>query len=94
MPAGPASQYRGLLSHGAAVLALTAAACAHQPEPNAKARPAIEAVIQAEADFANAADQIGIVPAFRQYVGPNATCSCPIPLWSIHGSKARTGQAT
>lgn len=57
-------------------LALSAQADADLAAPAAAARE-IEA---AEANFAAEADRIGIVPAFRQFVGPDAVMFLPRPV--------------
>jgi hypothetical protein len=64
----------------AMALVLTLNACAHASEEHPQAQAAIEAVAQAEADFAVQADEIGIVPAFRRYVGPDAIMFLPYPM--------------
>lgn len=51
-------------------------ACATAPRPG---QTAANELIAIEAEFAREADQIGIVPAFRRYVGPEAILFLPDP---------------
>jgi hypothetical protein len=65
----------------AAVALISMSACAHvSGERSAAARAAIDEVLRNEAEFAVAADATGVVPAFRQYVGPDAIMFLPYPM--------------
>lgn len=57
-------------------LAATLGGCATTSRPSANAA---QELIEIEAEFARQADEIGIVPAFRQFVGPDAILFLPDP---------------
>lgn len=62
----------------AALVAAGLAGCMTPPRTDETAgRAAIAAVVAAEAQFAAEADAIGIVPAFRKFVGPEAIMFLP-----------------
>lgn len=50
------------------------------PAPGTEAEQALERVFATEAQFAIDAEAMGIVPAFRRYVGPNAIMFLPEPV--------------